>query len=334
MRVSYTLKSASVIAALAVCTASTAFAQTVKSTAGASGAKTTPPPTTQTTKSAPVAAKPPVRRPSDVLAPHFKRDEQGNLVPDIRAAAAIAYDPQTGQVLWEEHSKDERSIASLTKLMTAVTFIADDPDLSQRVTVTRADLRNASTTYLRIGDVVSYDDLLHLALLPSDNAAARVLARTSAGGTDAFVARMNQMAARLGLSTTHYTDPSGLDPDDMSSALDLARVVSFAAGDAKLGPIMRTAEYDVHAASRTFTVHSTNKLLGTDVEVLGGKTGFIQKAGYCFATLLQIPQGPQVAVVILGATNSAMRFGEARHLFNWIVGRSQGIAGGTPAPAR
>ena len=151
MRVSYTLKSASVIAALAVCTTSTAFAQTVKSTAGASNAKATP----ATSKPAPVAVKPAVKRPSDALAAHFKRDELGNLVPDIRAAAAIAYDPQTGQILWEEHSKDERSIASLTKLMTAVTFIADDPDLSQRVTVTRADLRNASTTYLRIGDVVS-----------------------------------------------------------------------------------------------------------------------------------------------------------------------------------
>src|SRR5262249_1686364 len=144
--------------------------------------------------------KPPVKKPvSDATAPHFKRDEQGNLVPDIRAAAAIAYDPQTGKVLWEEHSQDERSIASLTKLMTAVTFIAENPDLSQRVTVTRADLRNASTTYLRAGDVVSYDDLLHLALMPSDNAAARVLARTSNGGADVFVSRMNQMAARLGL---------------------------------------------------------------------------------------------------------------------------------------
>lgn len=315
IRVSVPVKTACYAAAFAVGVTTSAFAQTAP----------------KATSKTPVKATA-VRRPAPVdsaSTPHFKRDEQGNLVPDIRAAAAIAYDPQTGQILWEEHSKDERSIASLTKLMTAVTFIAADPDLSERVVVTRADLRNASTTYLKVGDVVTYNDLLHLALMPSDNAAARVLARTSLGGTDAFISRMNAMATKLGMTNTHYTDPSGLDPDDVSCAVDLARVITVAANDPRLGPIMRTAEYDVHAVSRTFTVHSTNKLLGTDVDVLGGKTGFIAKAGYCFATLLQIPQGQPVAVVILGAANSALRFGEARHLFNWLVGRAQGIAGGT-----
>src|SRR5262245_17840793 len=130
------------------------------------------------------------RQQQDAMTAHFKRDLLGNLVPDVRAAAAIIYNPATGEVIWEENSHEERSIASLTKLMTAVTFIADDPDLTQRVAVTRADLYGASTTYLRAGELVSYDDLLHLALIASDNAAARVLARTSEGGTAAFVSRM------------------------------------------------------------------------------------------------------------------------------------------------
>jgi D-alanyl-D-alanine endopeptidase (penicillin-binding protein 7) len=310
------LKTAGLAVALALGVTGATFAQSSAKASGSAAATST----SRTT----------VRRAADVAAtPHFRRDDQGNLVPDIRAAAAIAYDSQTGEVLWEQHSRDERSIASLTKLMTAVTFVSDDPDLNQRVTVTRADMRNASTTYLKAGDVVSYNDLLHLALMPSDNAAARVLARTSPGGTDVFVTRMNLMATHLGLTNTHYADPSGLDPDDVSCALDLARVITHAAADTRLGPIMRTAEYDVHAASRTFTVRSTDRLLGTDLDVLGGKTGFITKSGYCLATLLQIPQGPQVAVVILGAANSALRFGEARHLFNWLVGRAQGLSGGT-----
>ena len=318
-RVSGALKTAGIAAVVALCATGTAGAQTTAKASSSSG---------RSSKSTAV------RRVADNAAtPHFKRDDQGNLVPDIRAAAAIAYDPQTGQILWEEHSKDERSIASLTKMMTAVTFVSDDPDLTQRVTVTRADMRNASTTFLKAGDVVTYNDLLHLALMPSDNAAARVLARTSPGGTDVFVNRMNLMAAKLGLTNTHYTDPSGLDPDDVSCALDLARVISFAAADPRLGPIMRMAEYEVHAVNRTFSIRSTDRLLGSDLDVLGAKTGFITKAGYCLATLLQIPQGPPVAVVILGAANSALRFGEARHLFNWLVGRSQGIAGGAaPVP--
>jgi D-alanyl-D-alanine endopeptidase (penicillin-binding protein 7) len=262
------------------------------------------------------------------MTPHFKRDLLGNLVPDVRAAAAIVYDPQTGEVVWEENSHDQRSIASITKVMTAVTFVADAPDLTQRVAVTAADMRNASTTHLRAGEILSYDDLLHLLLIASDNAAARVLARTSDGGTEAFVGRMNDMATHLNLTSTHYTDPSGLESTNVSSAYDLSQLISFAASDETLGPIMRTEEYEAHASTGPISIHSTNKLLGTDVDVRGGKTGFISKAGYCLATLLQMPQGTQVAVVVLGATNSATRFWEARHLFNWFVGRSQGVVGG------
>jgi serine-type D-Ala-D-Ala endopeptidase (penicillin-binding protein 7) len=271
------------------------------------------------------------------MTPQYKKDLLGNVVPDVRAAAAIIYDPQTNAVLWEENSQDQRSIASLTKLMTTVTFMADEPDLSQQVTVTSADTRNASTTYIRAGERISYDNLLHLALIASDNAAARVLARTSEGGTAAFVARMNEMAVHLGLTSTHYADPSGLDARNVSSAYDVSHVIAFAAGDAVLGPIMRTAEYEVQTSRRTISVHSTNKLLGTEIDVLGGKTGFISKAGYCLATLVQIPQGPQVAVVVLGAANSTTRFWEARHLVNWIAARTQGLIGGppqTPDPPR
>lgn len=269
------------------------------------------------------------RRAQQVLAeaqtPRYKVDALGNMVPDVRAAAAIIYNPATGDVLWEANSHDQRSIASLTKIMTAVTFIADDPDLTERVTVTRADMRNASTTHIRAGDVLSYSDLLHLTLIASDNAAARVLARTSEGGTAAFVTRMNDMAVHLGLTNSHYADPSGLDANNVSSAYDISHLIAFATSDERLGPIMRTAEFDVKANSRSFPIHTTNRLLGTDVDVVAGKTGFITKAGYCLATLLQVPQGSQVAVVVLGAASSTMRFWEARHLFNWASSRADGL---------
>ena len=268
------------------------------------------------------------RQQTEAMTPRFKRDDLGNLVPDVRAAAAIVYNPQTGEVLWEENSHDQRSIASITKVMTAVTFMADAPDLTQRVAVTSADTRHASVTHLRTGQIVSYDDLLHLLLIASDNAAARVLARTSEGGTQSFIGRMNEMAVHLGLTNTHYTDPSGLESTNVSSAYDLSHLISFAASDPTIGAVMRTADYEAHTSFGPIAIHSTNKLLGTDVDVRGGKTGFISKAGYCLATLLQIPQGTQVAVVVLGAANSTMRFWEARHLFNWVVGRAQGIVGG------
>ncbi|MEO8071589.1 MAG: serine hydrolase [Acidobacteriota bacterium] len=304
----------------------------------AASAKVTPKPAPSRTSLARAAAAARARRAAvarqqqqEVMTPRFKRDVLGNLVPDIRAAAAIVYDPQTNNVIWEANSHDQRSIASLTKMMTAVTFAADDPDLNQDVTVVPADVRAASVTYLRAGESVSYRDLLHLTLIASDNGAARVLARTSEGGTAAFVGRMNDMAVHLGMTNTHYEDPSGLDARDVSSAYDISHLIAFANADLKigpvLGPVMRTATYDVRTSGRAFSIHSTNKLLGTEYDVRAGKTGFINKAGYCLATLLQIPQGSQVAVVVLGAVNSAGRFWETRHLFNWVTTRAHGLIG-------
>jgi D-alanyl-D-alanine endopeptidase (penicillin-binding protein 7) len=112
----------------------------------------------------------------DALEPRFKFDETGNVVPDVRAEAAIIYDPENGKVLWESNSTSRRSIASITKVMTAVVFLENSPDLTREVVVERPDVRAASTTYLRAGYRVTTGDLLHLLLIGSDNAAARVLA--------------------------------------------------------------------------------------------------------------------------------------------------------------
>jgi D-alanyl-D-alanine endopeptidase (penicillin-binding protein 7) len=270
------------------------------------------------------------RQQQEAATPRYKEDSFGNLVPDVRAAAAIVYNPQTGDVLWEANSHTPRSIASLTKIMTAVTFIADEPDLARKVTVTRADVTRASVTYLRAGEVVTLSDLLHLMLISSDNAAARVLARTSEGGSAAFIGRMNEMAGHLGLVNSRFADPSGLDARNVSSAYDMSQLMAFAGADDRLSPILRMADHKVTTNRRAFTIHSTNRLLGTGVDVRGAKTGFISKAGYRLATLLQVPQGSQVAVVVLGATTSTIRFWEARHLFNWATTRAQAVLGGLP----
>ena len=262
----------------------------------------------------------------EAMTPRFKTDASGALVPDVRAAAAIVFNPETGQILWEENAQDKRSIASITKVMTAIVFMEDSPDLSQTITMERSDVYAASTTYLRSNERVTLDNLLHLTLIASDNAAARALARVSHGGTAAFVERMNEKALELGLESTTFADPSGLNPENISSAYDLSRLISFASADERLAPIMRTKEYRVETSRRAFNIHSTNHLLlGGDVDVMGGKTGFISKAGYCLATLLRLPQGNQVAVVVLGANSNPGRFWETRHLFNWLSEKASDI---------
>jgi D-alanyl-D-alanine endopeptidase (penicillin-binding protein 7) len=261
--------------------------------------------------------------------PRFKLDESGTLVPDLRAEAAIIYNPETGQVLWEENAQDQRSIASITKVMTAAVFVEDAPDLSQQVVIQRADVYRASTTSLRAGNRVTVDDLLHLLLIASDNAAARALARVSRHGSQGFVSRMNEKAAELGLTNTHYADPSGLLSANVSTAYDMARLIAYVVSDHRIAAIMQKPEHTVTIGRRQITVHSTNQLvMKGDVDVLGGKTGFIRKAGYCLATLLRLPQGgPQIAVVVLGAKSNAGRFWETRHLFNWLASRAQDVFG-------
>ena len=273
------------------------------------------------------------REMADTVLPRMKVDASGDLVPDVRAAAAIIYDPSTNQVLWEENSQDQRSIASITKVMTATVFLDNNPDLSQPITITRGDVFQASTTHLRANDKVTGDDLLHLLLIASDNAAARALARTSPYGSEGFIDKMNEKAAELGLASTHYADPSGLLSDNVSSAYDMARLITHAAQDDRISSIMRMSDYTVYSGKRPIAFHSTNHLLGrTDVEVRAGKTGFISKAGYCLATVLRVPDTSQdVAVVVFGARSNAGRFMESQNLFSWVSAKASTLFASKPA---
>jgi D-alanyl-D-alanine endopeptidase (penicillin-binding protein 7) len=271
--------------------------------------------------------------------PRLKLDANGVEVPDVRAEAAIIYNPQTGEVLWESNSQDQRSIASITKVMTAVVYLENNPDLDAKVLVDRSDVRAASTTVLRAGYKVTANDLLHLTLIASDNAAARALARTSPQGTQGFIKRMNQKAQELGLTSTSYVDTSGLLSGNVSSAYDMARLIAHVSDDPRIAGPMRTQYYDLPVGKRKIQVHSTNQLvMRGDVDVEAGKTGFIRKAGYCLATLLRLPDGgPPVAVVVLGAKSNAGRFWETRHLLSWLSSQASAIVGrqaSQPQPAQ
>jgi D-alanyl-D-alanine endopeptidase (penicillin-binding protein 7) len=215
--------------------------------------------------------------------------------------------------------------------MTALVFIGSETPLDTPVTVQKSDVFRASTTYLRAGYHVTADDLLHLLLIGSDNAAARALARISPWGSAGFIEHMNEKAAELGLSTTHYEDPSGLVAANVSSALDMARLITLAASDERIGSIMRLPTYTVSSGKLVINVHSTNHLVRSgEIDVRGGKTGFIGRSGYCLATLLRLPQSTQnVAVVVLGAQSNQGRFWETRHLFNWMASHTQRLLGTT-----
>jgi serine-type D-Ala-D-Ala endopeptidase (penicillin-binding protein 7) len=323
------------LAATAVMATSVPAVTAAQTVAAAPSAQKTPAysPTTARARRAQLArarAAVRARELKELQTPRFRVDEFGREVPDVRAEAAIIYNPETGEILWENHSKEQRSMASITKVMTALVFLESNTPLTTMVTVERSDVSRASTTYLRNGFKLTAEDLLNLLLIGSDNAAARALARASFLGYDGFIQRMNEKARELGLESTVYADPSGLLAENLSSAYDLARLIAYASADERVSAIMRKTSFTTNVGKRVITANSTNQIVRSgDIDVVGGKTGFINRSGYCLATLLRLPQsGQQVAFVILGAKTNASRFWETRHLFNWMASRTKALLEG------
>ncbi len=248
--------------------------------------------------------------------------------PRVRAAAAIIFDPATGNAVWEMNAREPRPIASITKVMTAMLFLDQAPDLGRDVVISRRDVRSASTTYLRRGERVTLRDLVHLALVASDNVAARVLARASRWGTKRFVGRMNAMAAELGLEQTRFTDPSGLHDGNVSSAHDVSRLIAAAGRHPEIARIIRKRSHRIRTDRQDRVVRNTNRLLDSRPDVVGGKTGFINEAGYCLAALIRVGDRA-VSVVVLGARSNAGRFQETRRLADWLARRGRALL--TPA---
>ncbi len=263
------------------------------------------------------AAETPADAAPEPAAPRF-RDVGSLRRPRIRAAAALLYNPRTDEVLWADRGLDQRPIASITKVMTALVLLDQEPELARDVVVSRRDVRRASTTRLARGERVTLDALLHLALIASDNAAARMLARASGWGTRLFVERMNRKAAELGLHGTRFVEPSGLDERNVSTPYDVARLIAAAGEVPALSRIMRKWTHRLRIDRRRVNIRNTNRLLRSRHVIRGGKTGFINEAGYCLTALVELPDADPVALVVLGARSNAGRFREARRLIEWL----------------
>ncbi|MCC6350358.1 MAG: D-alanyl-D-alanine carboxypeptidase [Candidatus Eisenbacteria bacterium] len=257
---------------------------------------------TATAKSAARATKRRVRR-------RARRPPPGG----VYARNAILVDPGTGEVLFAKNSDRQVPIASLTKLMTALVFLEQKPALDREVEVTAVELDGAGHTQLRRGDRVALGDLLHMSLMSSDNVATRVLAREAGLTAGEFVARMNRKAAELGLQDTRFVEFTGLDERNVSTAADVARLLHAAAHEPLIQEITTTRQYQFATGRRMHAVHNTNRMLYGRYEILGGKTGFILEAGYCFATWVRT-QGRDLIAVVLGAPTNATRFADTVRL--------------------
>ena len=242
--------------------------------------------------------------------------------PNLLSQAALIVDARTGDPIFAKNANNVTPIASITKLMTAMVVLDAQQNLDQTLTVDLDDLDflKASRSRLSIGSELTRREMLRLALMSSENRAASSLGRFYPGGLSAAVAAMNAKAKALGMNNTRYVDTTGLSPENVSTARDLAVMVQAA----QRYPLIREfstqpEEYvQIPATGKTLHFNNSNALVksgGWDISLQ--KTGFIREAGRCVVMLAQIAQRP-VVLVLLDSVGKFSRIGDAQRVKTWM----------------
>jgi D-alanyl-D-alanine endopeptidase (penicillin-binding protein 7) len=238
-------------------------------------------------------------------------------IPGLHAKAAYVVDATSNRVLFQKNPAELYPIASLTKLMTALVFFQTAPAFDQVVEIAPEDVKNSSRSHIRPREEITVRDLLHAALMSSDNVATKALVRTCGIPTEEFVHRMNMLADSLGLTGAHFVEPTGLSEQNVATAQAIAAMLRTAASNPIVSSIMQKQTYTFASDRKLHRLVNTNRLLRSKWRITGGKTGFISEAGYCLATLVETPSGTEVTAVLLGAPSNRLRFAEARRLLDW-----------------
>ena len=247
--------------------------------------------------------------------------------PKIKAESAVVFDLESGKVILHKNEESIRSIASLTKLATALVTVEAKTDFDKIMTVTKEDRDGAGRSRLRVGSKAKLRDIFHLMLICSDNCAARVVARSTEMSSDEFIAAMNALSIKLGMMHTHFADPTGLDPRNMSTAAEYSVLLKTAFDNPIIADAISKKNYEFRAINgrRTYTLHNTNRLLFGKQNIIGGKTGFIGEAGYCLAFGAEDSSGRKLGAVLLGAPTSGTRFRDAVKLLASAAGVKQSV---------
>ena len=238
-------------------------------------------------------------------------------IPRLHAKAAYVVDATSNRVLFQKNPGELYPIASLTKLMTALVFFQTAPEFDQVVEIASEDVKNSSRSHIRPREEITVRDLLHAALMSSDNVATKALVRTCGIPSEEFIQRMNTLADSLGLTGTRFVEPTGLSEQNVATAQAIAALLRTAAANPIVSSIMQKQTYTFASDRKLHRLVNTNRLLRSKWRITGGKTGFISEAGYCLATLVETPSGTEVTAVLLGAPSNRLRFAEARRLLDW-----------------
>ena len=239
---------------------------------------------------------------------------------DLKSSVALVVDQDTHEVLFSKNDHAVLPIASLTKLMTGLIISQARLPMDEPITITQDDVdtEKGSRSRLTVGTTLTRAEMLHLALMSSENRAAHALGRTYPGGMDVFVTQMNAKARLLGMTDTRYVEPTGLSSRNQSSARDLATLVNVAHGDPLLREFSTSPGHEVAVGERTLQYNNTNGLVKNPSWDIGlQKTGYISEAGRCLVMQTQIA-GRKLIMVFLDSAGKFSRLGDAERVRNWV----------------
>ncbi len=238
----------------------------------------------------------------------------------LRSSVAFVIDQDTKEVLLSKNELAVLPIASITKLMTGLLISEAKLSMEESITITQQDVdtEKGSSSRLRVGTELTRGELLHLALMASENRAAHALGRTYPGGLQNFVSLMNARAKSLGMFDTNYVEPTGLSSKNQSSARDLATLVNFAYGDATLRELSTSPGYQVAVGHRTLQYNNTNRLVKSPAWDIGlQKTGYISEAGQCLVMQAKVA-GRKIIMVFLDSAGKLSRIADAERVKRWV----------------
>jgi D-alanyl-D-alanine endopeptidase (penicillin-binding protein 7) len=240
----------------------------------------------------------------------------------LASANVLVLDAASKETVYAKGANDVTAIASLTKLMTAIVTLDADLPLDEPIAIDTEDFDylKGTRSRLRMGAELPRAEMLRLALMASENRAAASLARNYPGGTDAFVAAMNEKARALGMTKTRYADPTGLSARNVSTASDLALLVGAASEYPLIREFSTTPSHyvEVPSTGQLLGFNNTNRLVASSGwDILLSKTGYIREAGKCLVMLATIASRPFV-IVLLDSAGRYTRLGDAERVRYWL----------------
>ena len=248
------------------------------------------------------------------------RAAKGPKGPDVRSNAVLVIDGSNSTVVFERRSDLVAPIASITKLMTALVVLDGKQPLDEVVEITSDDRSHGKGAYsrLNVGTKLARGDLLRLALMSSENRAAHALGRSYPGGESVFVRTMNAKAKSLGMTQSHFADPSGLGIDNVASARDLAKLVIAAGRSETIREYSTSKQHEVRIGRSKVEFHNTNSLGKNPAwTITVQKTGYINEAGQCLVMQTLIEERP-VIIVLLNSFGKYTRVADAKRIRQWM----------------